>query len=224
LLGSAQQRKLRPPRKDAWGSYNSAFLLPPDGRGAEQRYDKVRLMPFGEYLPWSHILPWSLMNIEERGAFHPGKVFTVFETPTFRFGTTICWENLFPDLTRRFVLEGAQFIVNITNIAHFGKSAVPYQVASINAFRAVENRVYVVRCTNTGVSCFIDPYGRIVSRVMNDSGRDIFVRGILTEPVSIAGKQTVYTLYGDWFVWFCALAGLGALAASAARRRHSVDP
>jgi apolipoprotein N-acyltransferase len=219
LLGSAQQRKNRPPGRKIWQYYNSAFLFPPETEGAHQRYDKIRLMPFGEYLPLRDVLPWSLINIKERGAFHRGETFTVFETSAFRLGTTICWENLFPDLTRRFVLEGAQFIVNITNIAHFGKSTVPYQVASMNVFRAVENRVYVVRCTNTGVSCFIDPYGQIVSRVMDDRGRDIFVRGVLTEPVTLMHEKTLYTRYGDWFIGVCTAIVLTALMAAGIGRK-----
>lgn len=219
LLGSAQQRKNRPPGRKIWQYYNSAFLFPPETGSTYQRYDKIRLMPFGEYLPLSGILPWSLVNIKERGAFHRGDSFTIFETADFRLGTTICWENLFPDLTRRFVLEGAQFIVNITNIAHFGKSSVPYQVASMNVFRAVENRVFVVRCTNTGVSCFIDPYGRIISRVMDGKGQDVFVRGVLAESVQLIHERTLYTRYGDWFVGLCAIIILIVFMASANRRK-----
>jgi apolipoprotein N-acyltransferase len=219
LLGSAQQRKNRPSGRKIWQYYNSAFLFPPETESAHQRYDKIRLMPFGEYLPMREVLPWSLLNIKERGAFHRGETFTIFETPVFRLGTTICWENLFPDLTRRFVLEGAQFIVNITNIAHFGKSSVPYQVASMNVFRAVENRVFVVRCTNTGVSCFIDPYGRIINRVQDQNGQDIFVRGVLTETIKLMHVRTLYTRYGDWFIGFCATIVLVTLAVPGDRRK-----
>jgi apolipoprotein N-acyltransferase len=114
---------------------------------------------------------------------------------------TICWENLFSDLVRQFVKRGAQFIVNITNEAWFGETAAPYQFLSMSVFRAVENRVYVVRCANTGISCFIDPCGRVVDRVKDENGRDIFVRGIVTGSVIPLESNTIYTRYGDWLVW-----------------------
>jgi apolipoprotein N-acyltransferase len=116
---------------------------------------------------------------------------------------TICWENIFPDLVRKFVSNGAQFIINITNEAWFGKTAAPFQFVSMNVFRAVENRVFVVRCANTGVSCFIDPFGRIIERVKDKSGHDIFVRGVLSRSVIPLESNTFYTRYGDWLVWVC---------------------
>ena len=131
----------------------------------------------------------------------PGKVFTIFETPDFRFGATICWESTFPDLVRQFVKKGAQFIVNMTNEAWFGDTEAPYQFLSSTVFRAVENRVYVVRCGNTGISCFIDPYGRIVDRVKDVNGKDVFVRGVLTGSVIPLDSKTFYTQHGDWLVW-----------------------
>jgi apolipoprotein N-acyltransferase len=98
------------------------------------------------------------------------------------------------------VQNGAQFIVNITNEAWFGKSAAPYHFLAMNVFRAVENRRSVVRCANTGVSCIIDPMGRITDRVRNGDGDDLFVRGILVGEVQLNDRLTVYTRWGDWFV------------------------
>ena len=105
---------------------------------------------------------------------------------------------------RNFVRNGAEFIINITNEAWFGKTAAPYQFLSMNVFRAVENRRYVLRCANTGISCIIDPYGRILSRVVDDNGNDLFVRGYLTGYLTPLKAKTVYTRFGEWFVWLCA--------------------
>jgi apolipoprotein N-acyltransferase len=205
LLGSSQTLKFKkkePERKVKFK--NSAFLLTPRTAAVKrQRYDKLRLMPFGEYLPYNDTIPWSWIKAEAINSFLPGDEYTVFQLPEGRFSVTICWENLFADLVRQFVKRGAQFIVNITNEAWFGETAAPYQFLSMSVFRAVENRVYVVRCANTGISAFIDPCGRVVDRVKDESGGDIFVRGVLTHPVVLLESDTLYTRYGDWFVWVC---------------------
>ena len=146
-------------------------------------------------------VPWFLINVPEITGYNSGNEFKVFEINDYRFSTTVCWENLFPHMVRKFVKNGAQFIINITNEAWFGETAAPYQFLSMNVFRAVENRVYVVRCANTGVSCFITPYGIVSDRVKNQVGKDIFVRGALTRSVIPLESNTFYTRYGDWFVW-----------------------
>ena len=203
LLGSSQYRKFinkRSGRK----YFNSAFLIHSDGEmQKKQQYDKIRLLPFGEYTPFKRAIPWSYIKVPNLGGFTPGKEFTIFELPSCCFGVTICWENIFSNLFRQFVKQGAQFMVNITNEAWFGKTAAPYQFVSMSVFRAAENRVFVVRCANTGVSCFIDPYGRIVSRVMDKNGSDIFVRGVLSGSVIPLESNTFYTRYGNWLVWMC---------------------
>jgi apolipoprotein N-acyltransferase len=202
LLGSAQHQKFGEKGTKTIKYLNSAFLIDPQPKMVkQQRYDKIRLFPFGEYLPSKGIIPWSLINVSGSDHYISGKEFTVFEHPEFRFGVTICWENVFPDLVRRFVKRGAQCIINLTNEAHFGRTAAPYQLLSISVFRAVENGVYVVRCTNTGVSCIIDPHGRIVDRVKDEKGQDIFVRGTMTGWVTPLDSKTIYTGYGDWFPW-----------------------
>jgi apolipoprotein N-acyltransferase len=135
------------------------------------------------------------------GHYLPGGQFTVFELPAFRFSTTICWENVFADVVRQFVRQGAECIINITNEGHFGKTAAPYQLTAISVFRAVENRIFIVRCGNTGVSCVIDPYGRILDRVKNDQGEDIFIRGILKTEIVPLKSETIYTRFGEIAVW-----------------------
>ena len=223
LLGSAQHQKFKQDASDNKIKYlNSAFLIPPEKlKSLKQRYDKVQLFPFGEYLPLRGVLPWSYINVPDRGNYIPGEEFTVFQHPDFRFGVTICWENIFPDLVRQFVKRGAQAIINITNEAWFGKTAAPYQFVAMSVFRAVENRVFVVRCANTGISCIIDPYGRIIDRVKDDKGRDIFVQGVLTGSIVPLVSKTFYTQYGDWLAWVTFMCSAFFLAYSIMRRKSN---
>lgn len=208
LLGSSERQKIseKEPSKASPDRkfLNSAFLVR-SKRVKEkiQRYDKIRLLPFGEYMPMKEKISWSYFRIPEVKGFVAGTEYKVFELPDFRFGVTICWENMFPDIVRQFVKNGAQFIVNITNEAWFGKTAAPYQFLSMSVFRAVENRVFVVRCANTGISCFIDPCGRILDRVKDKNGLDTFVSGVLSKSVIPQNVKTVYTRFGDFFAWLC---------------------
>ncbi len=203
LIGSSSMEKFNPQDREKTKFKNSSFLFGPGSQARDQRYDKIHLLPFGEYLPHKEIIPWSWINIPNVVTTAAGKVFTVFECLEFRFSAPICWETVFPYMIRNFVRNRAQFIVNITNEAWFGDTAAPYHFLSSNVFRAVENRVCLVRCGNTGVSCFIDPHGRIVKRVKDETGRDIFVRGTLTETITLMNEQTIYTRFGDIFAWFC---------------------
>jgi len=202
LLGSAQLHKFRVNDPKAARYYNSAFLIAPErSEQGDQRYDKVRLLPFGEYLPHKAKIPWSLVGITETGGYLEGERYKVLNHPQVALGVTICWENLFPDVVREFVRNGAQCIVNITNEAWFGKTAAPYQFLSMSVLRAVENRIYVLRCANTGISCFIDPCGRVVERIEDERGMDIFIPGVLIGDIVPAEKTTFYTVYGDWPVY-----------------------
>jgi apolipoprotein N-acyltransferase len=202
LLGSAQHQKFAQRESNTPKYFNSVYLINPDSSVVKnQRYDKIRLFPFGEYLPFKEIIPWSSIGVSSMDHYMPGKEFKVFEHPDFRFAVTICWESVFPDLFRQFVKRGGQCMINLTNEARFGKTAASHQVVSITVFRAVENRVFVVRCANTGVSCIIDPYGRVVDRVKNEKGQDIFVRGVMSGWIIPLDSRTIYTRYGDWFVW-----------------------
>jgi apolipoprotein N-acyltransferase len=205
LIGSSERQKFKKEDANQKRKYlNSAFLIRSNPKTQKpQRYDKIRLLPFGEYLPLREKVPWHAINIPEISGFARGKEFTVFKLPDLRFGVTICWENIFPDVVREFVKKGAQVIINIGNEAWFGKSAAPYQFLSMNVFRAVENGVFVVRCTNTGVSCFIDSRGRIVDRVTGENNSDIFVRGILSNVVVLRDSATIYSRYGDFYAQLC---------------------
>jgi apolipoprotein N-acyltransferase len=220
LIGSSEYGKFdkRSIKKRRVG--NTALFFSPNGKVLGQ-YVKIHLVPFGEYVPLEGIVSWPDFIIPEgKKSFElGGKEFTLFDLHGTKFGAFICWENLFPYIVRGFVKKGAQFVVNMTNEAWFGKSSGAYRFLTATAFRAVENRVYVVRCANTGVSCFIDPYGRILDRVRDASGRDLFVRGVLTRNIVPMNSGTVYTRYGDWFPWLALLISAAALIIAFVRKR-----
>ena len=170
-------------------NYNSAVLISADGKMVGQ-YNKLHLVPFGEYIPLEQHLSFLRQMVNKPiGNFTPGNKYKMFElknpkdqASVTRFGVLICFEDIVPRLVKRFVDNGADFMVNITNDAWFMRSSAPYQHAQASVFRAVENRVPVVRAANTGLSCFIDKTGRIYEKVMVDK-KDIFVIGYKTAGV-----------------------------------------
>ncbi len=178
--------------------YNSAFLISPRAK-IVQKYDKIHLVPFGEYIPLKSLLFFVEKMAAGIGDFRAGQRFTVFEFPGGRFGVLICFEAIFPNQVRRHVLAGANFLVNITNDAWFGDSAAPYQHLSMAALRAVENGVYLVRAANTGISALIAPTGRILQQ------SDLFVETVLSGTFTSGSGGTFYTRYGDLFAWGCGL-------------------
>ncbi|HEA68415.1 MAG TPA: apolipoprotein N-acyltransferase [Desulfobacterales bacterium] len=200
LVGGAGVEKFKP-KKDGQVSYsNSEFLIAGTGR-LKKRYNKIRLVPFNEYLPLKGKLTWPRWITTLKKSFVPGKAYTLFEVSGVRFGTPICWENMFPDLFRRFVRDGAQFMVSVTNEGFFGRTAAPYQTLAMNVFRAVENHVAIVRVATTGVSCNINPSGKIVERVRDSDGNDLFVSGTLVRDVPLFKAKTFYTMHGDIFAF-----------------------
>jgi apolipoprotein N-acyltransferase len=176
LVGSAEYPKFsKTSAKLSRG--DTALFFSPEGKILGQ-YLKIRLVPFGEYIPYEESIPWPDFIVQrgKRNFDTAGSEATIFRADGIQFGTLICWEVLFPDLTRNLVKNGADFVINLTNEAWFGRIAFPYQMLSSCVFRAVENRVNLVRCANTGISYFIDPYGRITGRVTYGD-EDIFVPG-----------------------------------------------
>ena len=195
---------------------NTAFLVGPGG--ITGRYDKIQLVPFGEYVPMSSVIGFVRGWAEFIADLEPGRSPTVFKGPPAPFGVVICYEGIFPELVRRFIVGGAQFMVNMTNDGWFGRTSGPWQHLSMYPFRAVEHRVAIVRAANTGVSAFIAPSGRITRQL------PLFSRGVLQEPIPLRRGKTLYTRLGDWFVYACAAAAavcLG-LAASPYGRRGGV--
>ena len=176
--------------------YNSVLLASPSGELVGM-YDKIHLVPFGEYVPLSNLLFFIGSLGEGIGNFKSGKEIFNFSLPQGKFGVLICFEIIFPDLCRRFVKNGAGFLVTITNDAWFGRTAAPYQHFGMATFRAVENRVSVVRAANTGITGFIDPKGKIVKQ------GGIFTEEAINGVIRLSKDKTFYTLYGDVFAWFC---------------------
>ena len=148
--------------------YNSMFLLSPEGR-IEGEYRKIILVPFGEYEPLKGIIRWPKAIAAGFGNSVPGDTYTLFSIDGRQFGAVICWEIMFPDLFREFVKRGATVMVSATNESWFGPTAAPYQLLAMTTIRAAEHRVAIARAANTGLSAFIDPYGRITDLV-RDAG------------------------------------------------------
>ena len=207
LVGGAGGDKLAPAREGLLPYSNSQFLVSPLGE-LEGQYNKIRLTPFNEQVPFQGVIPWPRWITTLEKGFVPGDSYTLFHVSKARFGAPICWENNFPDVFRRFVLDGANFMVSVTNESVFGPTSGPHQTLAMVVFRAVENRVAVARSATTGVSAFIDPQGKIVSRVSDGNGGDLFVRGILAWDVPLSEEKTFYTRYGDVFARVISLAVL----------------
>jgi len=186
--------------------YNSALLL----EGVKvSNYNKIHLVPFGEYIPLRRRLPileWIVNNIVPIEDFSRGREFTVFNFKP-RFSTLICFEDTIPELSRNFVRNGARMLVNITNDAWFGDTSSPFQHLQSSVFRAVENRVSVIRAANTGVSCFIDRNGKIDSFLKDALGKKTFVDAVGSDKVGYSNDNclTIYTRFGDMFVFICLL-------------------
>ncbi|MBF0483868.1 MAG: apolipoprotein N-acyltransferase [Candidatus Omnitrophica bacterium] len=181
--------------------FNSALLLGSDGALAG-RYDKIHLVPFGEYVPFREQAPilGSLIPITD---FTSGTKTTILDFNKVRFAVLICFEDTIPELVRQFVDTGAQFLVNITNDAWFADTKSPYLHLQSSVFRAVENRRSVVRAANTGISCFISPYGKIIRYLMDAKGKATYVEGIAQDNVEVSSQRTFYTRHGNVFIFIC---------------------
>ena len=179
--------------------YNSALLF--DARGDRVfSYDKVHLVPFGEYEPFP-LIHRVVSNVSsEVGGFRKGASYSVGKFSNgYSFGVFICYEAIYPGEVRRFAANGAQLFVNISNDGWFGHSAAAEQHLRMARVRAVENRRWVVRTTNSGITASIDPYGRIYRSIPPD------VRAAADLPYDFRTDTTIYTRFGDWFAWLCVI-------------------
>jgi len=174
--------------------FNSAFLLAPDGTIAG-RYDKVHLVPYGEYVPWRRFFPFINKLVAGIGDFGVGPGYHPLSLSDRRLGVLICYEGIFPEAARDYKRGGAEFLINITNDAWFGRTSAPYQHLSMTVFRAVENRLDVIRAANTGISALIDATGRIGER------KELFQRGRLDVKIHFYGRDTFYATHGDLLVY-----------------------
>jgi apolipoprotein N-acyltransferase len=176
--------------------YNRAYLLNDHGLVAGY-YDKIHLVPFGEFVPFKKILFFVHKLVKAAGDFASGDRAVVLELPPARLGVLICYEAIFPELSRDLVNAGANLLINITNDAWFGRSSAPYQHLSMAAIRTVENRIPMARCANTGITAFIDARGQI------HQPTGLFEEATIVGTVKLGHGKTICSRYGDWFVWSC---------------------
>jgi apolipoprotein N-acyltransferase len=192
---------------------NSAVLLAPDGSLVD-RYDKINLVPFGEYVP--SVFGFVNRVTQEAGDFVPGNRIVVFPLDSHKLGVFICYESVFPDEVRQFVKGGANLLVNISNDGYFGHSSAREQHLEIARMRAVENSRWLIRSTNDGITAVIDPAGHIDERFP--------LYQEVVAPVHYAFREglTFYSQHGDWFAWGCLIVAMIALVVS--QRPHYTPP
>lgn len=185
--------------------YNSAFLIGADGQMLG-RYDKMHLVPFGEYLPLRPILGWinKFVPLEDFTSGQTYKIFSIAPSKA-KFAVLICFEDTLGYLYRHFAQAGADFFVNMTNDAWFSDTKAPFLHLQAAVFGCVENHRSLVRAANTGVSALVDPWGRIMATVANGQGKEIFVEGAAWGSLPLNHEKTFYTKYGDIFIIFCFL-------------------
>lgn len=204
-------------RDGSYDAFNSAMLFEPDN-GRIQTYSKRKLVPFSERVPYKKYFPFNFLKKAlwdlGIGDFGIGEDFDIFsakikshdqnrtdaENLDYKTGTAICYESVFPDHVRKYVNAGANFLIIITNDAWFGKTSAPFQHTQIAVFRAIENRRAIARCANTGISCFIDRFGRV------RKSTPLFTEAIVTDNLLLNNDVTFYTHYGNLFVIFIAVA------------------
>jgi apolipoprotein N-acyltransferase len=184
--------------------FNSAALISPSGDWIA-RYDKVHLVPFGEYLPFPKLFAFAGGLTKEVGEFQAGTSRGPLDAGDKRLGVFICYESVFPGEVRQFANQGAQVLVNLSNDGWYGDSGAYAQHLNQTRVRAIENDRWILSATDTGVTASIDPYGRIVSRLPRKA------RGALIAPYALTSVTTFYTRHGDWFAWLCAIISAGAL-------------
>jgi apolipoprotein N-acyltransferase len=200
LLGSSQRPKFGNREFRLSHLHNTAYLISPTGK-IIAAYQKMRLLPFAEYLPLQKTFPWPSRLSAGADNFVPGREYTIFSVGKRRMGAMICWESGFSEIARGLRTRGAEFVVNIGNEAWFGKTKASYHFLAQNVFRAVENRLAIARAVNTGVSGFIDPFGRILSTVRHGD-QELFVEGFRAENLPLSAENTFYSRYGDLFAYF----------------------
>jgi apolipoprotein N-acyltransferase len=182
---------------------NSAVMVSPSGEMVG-RYDKVNLVPFGEFIP--PLFGFVNKITTEAGDFHAGERVVTFPVDGHKVGAFICYESVFAHFVRQFADQGAEVLVNLSNDGYFARSAAREQHLKIVRMRAAENRRWILRATNDGITASIDPTGRVMQRLKP------YEETAARLEYSYETAKTVYTRFGDWFAWNCLLAGL-ALAA-----------
>jgi apolipoprotein N-acyltransferase len=206
-----------------WNDYNSAFIVGVDGERVG-RYDKIHLVPFGEYIPFQNLLTFAHKLTGRVGLFTRGTERNAFLLPTqsgvsHRYGVFICYEAVFADEVRQFARHGAEVFVNISDDGWYGDTSAPWQHLNMARMRAIENRRWLLRDTNSGITAVIDPYGRVrqsIPRHQTDA---------LPAEFAFRNDITFYTAHGDVFAWLCAVLSLGIVVWTGVRTlRQPVGP
>ncbi len=191
-------------RNQAPDIFNSASLIAPSGAWVA-RYDKIHLVPFGEFIPFENLISFAKPLTREIGTFGRGRSRMPLEAGNTKIGTFICYESVFPDEVRQFVRNGAEVFVNISNDGWYGDSSAPLQHLNMARMRSVENQRWLLRDTNTGITAVIDPYGRVVGEAPRNQ------RTSLQAAYALVGSTTFYTRHGDWFPIVCAIITLAGV-------------
>ncbi len=187
-----------------WDDYNSAMVFGADGNHFG-RYDKIHLVPFGEYVPFQQYLSFARKLTGKVSSFSRGRSREVFRLNGHRYGIFICYEAVFADEVRHFAQLGAEVLVNISDDGWYGDTSAPWQHLNMARMRAIENRRWLLRATNNGVTAAIDPYGRVrqsIPRHQIDA---------LPAQYGFRDDVTYYTAHGDVFAWLCAILSLGVV-------------
>ncbi len=208
---------LRDDQRGTW--HNGAVLVRPGEWPPSQRHYKMRLVPFSEKIPYADELPLlkKLIGTHDMGDWARGHTFTIFQLSRARASALVCYEAIFPDLCREFVVRGAQVLANVTNDGWFGRLLGAQQHAELAVMRAVENGVPMVRSANNGISFIVDPFGRVLKRTR------LFTQDVLVGDVPAARGPTLYRRFGDWFVGLSLVVLVGVLVVRRLSRRARVS-
>lgn len=183
--------------------YNSASFYLPDGSYAGH-YDKMHLVPFGEYTPYKPLF-FFVGHLLDDLVFIPGTQRTLFNANGKHYGVFICYESIFGDDMRKFSRDGAQVLINISDDGWYGDTSAPWEHLDMVRMRAIENRRWIVRSTNTGITAAIDPLGRVVERMPRH------IRSSMQVAFGYRNDLTFYSRFGDWFAWLCTIIVLAML-------------
>ncbi len=185
--------------------YDSASLFSSQG-AYEGRYDKIHLVPWGEYIPFKNFFAFARKLTEGAGDMDPGHDRSVFSAGGHTYGVFVCYESIFGDEVRRFTQNGAEVLVQISDDGWYGDTGAPWQHLNMARMRAIENHRWLLRATNTGITTAIDPLGRTSIEAPRH------IRGAFAFPFAFDQGTTFYTRHGDWFAWLCVLVTTSALA------------
>ena len=214
LVGSAGFDKFDEELRKSERMANSAFLFSPEGKILD-RYDKMKLFPFDEYLPLRGMFPWpSWLVSAEMKDHYPGKRRTVFDTGKARFGVLICSENLWPENFREMARQGVDFMLSMTNEGFTESTVGRHMLLAMYRFRAIESRIAIARVDTRGITCAIDPGGGLIGKVADPKGSDFNVEGVLVAEIPLSRESSFYTRNGNLFLYilFASFAGFGTLS------------